>query len=70
MSVRSMLSRINESDKQALLFAFEHELPHCVVLSDGSFIGVNITTEPQLVVKETSGPWFLGIVKVQKGEKE
>ena len=65
-----MLSRINESDKQALLFAFEHELPHCVVLSDGSFIGVNITTEPQLVVKETSGPWFLGIVKVQKGEKE
>lgn len=70
MNVRSMLLRINESDKQALLFAFEHELPHCVVLTDGSFIGVNITSEPQLEVKKTSGPWFLGTVKAQKGDKE
>lgn len=63
MKTNEIWKSLSESDRKGLIYALEQEQPHYVKLADGTFIGVNITNEPQLIIESTEGNWVLGKVK-------
>lgn len=62
-NINNQLVRLSDDDRQAIYYAFENEQPYYVVLKDSTFIGVNLTIEPQLIIELTQGLWSIGRLK-------
>jgi hypothetical protein len=60
-TMRDILDRLSDDDKQLLNYAFEHGLAQFVRLPDNRFIGVNIDHLTYLEPQITVGVWRTGI---------
>lgn len=62
-TVKTEMNKLTNEKRQQLMYAFESDIPQYVELSDGWFIGVNITDLKQLEVVDTAGAWSIGRIK-------
>jgi len=60
--LRDIIKALGEADRKQLLYALEQELTSWVKLPEQKFVGVNITTLPQLTIIESQGPWSYGAI--------
>lgn len=65
MTIQDQLIKVGDNERAALMYAFEAEQPYHVVLKDKTFIGVHLTSEPQLIILLTQGAWSIGNLRSQ-----
>lgn len=65
MTIQDQLVKVGDNERAALMYAFEAEQPYHVVLKDKTFIGVHLTSEPQLIISQTQGVWSIGIIRIE-----
>lgn len=61
-SIKQILSSLTPAQRDQLMYAFENEFSQRIVLSDNSFIGVNVQLTDEIEVIETAGLWTYAIV--------
>jgi hypothetical protein len=63
ITIKEILDSLKASDRTALDYAFENDLPCTVEYKPGKYIGVNTEGMPNLVVEASAGKWNTGILK-------
>lgn len=61
--INNQIEKLTPQEKKAIIYAFENQQPYYVKLEDNRFVGVHITSEPNLIIEEVVGAWSLGRLK-------
>ena len=60
MTIKEILNTIKPSEKDALMVAFENQIPYFIEFKPGAWVGVNTDAIPNLIVQQTAGLWRSG----------
>jgi hypothetical protein len=63
MSIKDKLAKLDIKNKQLLMVAFESGITQLIKLEGGTFIGVNIIPNDNIIIDEVCNKWSIGRIK-------
>lgn len=64
--INEVFKKLEESERNYLMEAFDQLIPRWIELKDGKFIGCHCPNDDKLIVEEDNGFWFYGSIQKSK----